>query len=43
MRPWNRVDIPASLVMRNHPGGSQCALSPGLKATVQLLELLPDW
>ena len=43
MGPWYRVDIPAPLVMKTHPGGSQCALSPGLKATAQLVELSLDW
>ena len=29
--------------MRTHPGDSQCALRPGLKATAQLLQLLLGW
>ena len=38
---WARylVDIPVPLVIRTHPGGSRRALRPGLKTTVQLLEL----
>ena len=34
---------PAPWVMRTHPGSSLCALSPGLKATAQLLELVLGW
>lgn len=36
------VDIPAPLIMVP-PGGSPGALSPGLKATAQLLELSLGW
>ena len=39
MGPWYRVDIPC-------PTGYEdpsCALSPGLKAKAQLLELLLGW
>ena len=43
MGPWYGVNIPAPLVMKTHPGGSQCSLDPGLKATTQLLELLLGW
>ena len=39
MGPWYRVDIPCPTDYED----TSCALSPGLKATAQLLELVLGW